>query len=87
MAVQKRLKETDETYSVAIGVRPPLTNREPELEDVISDLREDVNNLTDLANLIDGFTFAYEAIGGGSLPKLRITHVASNSSFTINKDK
>lgn len=55
MAVSRREKNTDVKYSKAIGVRPPLIEdnnkqgREPELEDVVEDLRDDINALCDLS--------------------------------------
>lgn len=57
MAVSRREKNTDVKYSKVIGVRPPLIEdsnrqgREPELEDVVEDLRDDINSLCDLSAL------------------------------------
>tara|TARA_R110002074_G_scaffold387387_1_gene569523 strand:+ start:401 stop:664 length:264 start_codon:yes stop_codon:yes gene_type:complete len=84
MAVSRREKNNDSKYSVAIGARPSLDNREPELADVIEDLRDDVNELADLANIIDGFTLAYKAAVGRTLATLTITHTSSRKTFIIN---
>jgi len=54
MAVDRREKASDEKYLKALGTRPPLTNREPELEDVIEDLRDDVNALSTLSATNEG---------------------------------
>ena len=57
MAVARREKTTDAKYKKAIGVRPPLIEdndkqgREPEIEDVIEDLRDDLNAICDLSAL------------------------------------
>jgi len=57
MAVARREKNTDPKYKKVIGVRPPLTEdndkqgREPEIEDVIEDLRDDLNAMCDLSAL------------------------------------
>jgi len=83
MAVSRREKNTDSKYSKAIGVTPPLSNREPIIDDVVEDLRDDVNDLCNLANLIDGFTFAYTAPAGRARAKLTITHTASSKTFII----
>ena len=82
MAVSKREKASDSNYSVAIGTRPSMTDREPELEDVIEDLRDDVNSVIDLANLVDGLTFTYTAAAGRSAATLVITH-RDGTSFTL----
>ncbi len=55
MAVSRREKASDAKYSVVIGDRPPLSEdsgragREYDLEDVIEDLRDDVNDICDLS--------------------------------------
>ena len=49
MAVSRREKASDVKYSAAIGTRPPTTDREFELEDVVEDLRDDINSLCDLS--------------------------------------
>jgi len=49
MAVDRREKTSDEKYLKALGVRPAILGREPELEDVIEDLRDDVNALSTLS--------------------------------------
>ena len=49
MAVSRREKASDAKYSAAIGTRPPTTDREFELEDVVEDLRDDINSLCDLS--------------------------------------
>ena len=62
MAVARREKTTDPKYKAAIGVRPPLIEdsnrqgREPELEDIIEDLRDDMNAMCDLSALNEGKT-------------------------------
>lgn len=84
MAVSRREKANDSKYSIAIGTRPSLSNREPEMGDVIEDLRDDVNDLSDLANLVEGFTFAYTAAAGRASAKLTITHTASSKTFIIS---
>lgn len=88
-AVTKRDKATDSTYSKAIGTKPALVSsdglvgREPDIEDVIEDLRDDVNGLCDLANLVDGFTFTYVAPKGKAKALLNITHTSSGKIFSI----
>tara|TARA_R110002020_G_scaffold153128_3_gene332265 strand:- start:4666 stop:4926 length:261 start_codon:yes stop_codon:yes gene_type:complete len=84
MAISRREKESDSKYSSAIGVRPTMENREAELEDVIEDLRDDVNELVDLANIIDGYTFSFVAAKGRGKAKLNIRHVSSGESFEIS---
>jgi len=84
MAVSRREKASDSKYLVAIGTRPSLTNREPEIGDVVEDLRDDVNDLADLANVIEGFTFGYAAARGRTPAKLTITHTASSKRFIID---
>ena len=55
MAVARREKNTDVKYTTALGDRPPLTEdngrtgREFTIEDVIEDLRDDVNDICDLS--------------------------------------
>jgi len=55
MAVARREKNTDAKYTTALGDRPPLTEdggrigREFTLEDVVEDLRDDINSLCDLS--------------------------------------
>lgn len=55
MAVARREKNTDLKYTTALGDRPPLTEdngrtgREFTIEDVIEDLRDDVNDICDLS--------------------------------------
>jgi len=62
MAVARREKNTDPKYKKVIGVRPPLIEdnnkqgREPEIEDIIEDLRDDVNAMCDLSALNEGKT-------------------------------
>ena len=86
MAVSRREKASDAKFTEAIGTRPPTTNREFEIDDVIEDLRDDVNNISDLANLVEGFTFTYTASpdGGRTPATLTIQHVSSRTNFTIN---
>ena len=87
--VSKRDKSTDNNYKKAIGVKPPLVSsdglvgREPDIEDVIEDLRDDVNGLCDLANLVDGFTFTYTAPAGKKRARLTISHTSSGKNFVI----
>ena len=63
MAVSRREKSSDSNYVSAIGSRP-TEDREPDLLDVVEDLRDDVNDISDLANIVDGFTFAFTAAAG-----------------------
>tara|TARA_B100000287_G_scaffold435175_1_gene502249 strand:- start:1995 stop:2360 length:366 start_codon:yes stop_codon:yes gene_type:complete len=49
MAVSRREKNADANYIGAIGTRSDLGSREPELEDVIEDLRDDMNAMCDLS--------------------------------------
>jgi len=85
MAVSRREKGEDENYSSALGHL--LSNNleedlQPTIEDVISDLRDDVNNLCDLANKVDGLTFTYTPKDGKSKAKLTIT-VADGTEFKL----
>ena len=82
--VSKREKTTDVKYKTAIGVRPPTTDREFELEDVIEDLRDDVNGVIDLANKVDDFTFAFVAAKGKVKAQLVVTHTKTSTTFTIS---
>jgi hypothetical protein len=82
--VTKRDKATDTKYKTAIGVRPAETNREFELEDVIEDLRDDVNSVIDLANKVDDFTFGFVAAKGKVKAQLVITHTKTSTVFTIS---
>tara|TARA_Y100001938_G_C8042662_1_gene407046 strand:- start:471 stop:734 length:264 start_codon:yes stop_codon:yes gene_type:complete len=84
MAVSRREKASDVKYSAAIGDRPETAGREFELEDVIEDLRDDINDVCDLANLVDGFSFAYTAPARGARAKLTITHTSSGKTFIID---
>jgi len=84
MAVTRREKASDSKYSKALGGRPALSGREPELEDVVEDLRDDVNDLCNLANLVEGYTFNYAAAAGRTPARLTILHTASNKRFIIN---
>ena len=81
--VSKRDKATDSKYSKVLGDKPSLTNREPVIGDVIEDLRDDVNSLCDLANLVDGFTFTYTAPAGKKKARLTIAHTSSGKNFII----
>jgi hypothetical protein len=62
MAVARREKNTDPKYKKVIGVRPPLIEdnnkqgREPEIEDIIEDLRDDMNAMCDLSALNENKT-------------------------------
>jgi hypothetical protein len=80
--IPRREKGDDDNYVSAIGNLPPATDREPVVEDVIEDLRDDVNDLCDLANTLDGLTFTYTAAAGRSAATLVITH-RDGTSFTI----
>lgn len=84
MAVSRREKDTDPNYSVALGFLEGVDkeNSEPTVEDVISDLRDDVNDLCDLANKVDGLTFDYTPAKGNAKAKLVIT-VADGTQFTL----
>ncbi len=82
--VTKRNKATDVKYKTAIGVRPVETNREFELEDVIEDLRDDINDVIDLANKVDDFTFVFVAAKGKVKAQLVITHTKTSTVFTIS---
>lgn len=88
--VSKRDKATDSNYKKAIGAKPALVSsdglvgREPDIEDVIEDLRDDVNSLCDLANLVDGFTFSYVAPVGKKKARLVIIHTSSGKNFVID---
>lgn len=87
--VAKREKNSDTNYLTAMADKPPLTSsdglvgREPDMDDVIEDLRDDVNDLCDLANLIDGFTFTYTAAAGKKKAQLTITHTSSGKTFKV----
>ena len=81
MAVSRREKSSDSNYVSAIGGRP-TEDREPDLLDVVEDLRDDVNDVTDLANIVDGLTFTYTAASGRTAASLVITH-RGGTSFTI----
>tara|TARA_X000001382_G_scaffold130540_1_gene125765 strand:+ start:2158 stop:2415 length:258 start_codon:yes stop_codon:yes gene_type:complete len=83
MAVSRREKTSDAKFSRVIGTRPSSSSREFEIDDVIEDLRDDVNDLSDLANLVEGFTFGYTAASGRVPAKLTITHVSSNTRFVV----
>jgi hypothetical protein len=48
MAVSRREKNSDSNYVGAIGSRP-TEDREPDLLDVIEDLRDDMNSMCDLS--------------------------------------
>ena len=84
MAVSRREKNSDANYAGAVGVIPSKTDREPTLIDVIDDLRSDVNSLSDLSDIVDGFTFTYTAAAGRPRATLTIEHVASRKLFIIN---
>lgn len=81
--VSKRDKSTDSKYSKVLGDKPSLSDREPDIGDVIEDLRDDVNSLCDLANLVDGFRFTYTAPSGKARAKLTISHTSSGKNFII----
>tara|TARA_R100001443_G_scaffold117393_1_gene141964 strand:- start:134 stop:442 length:309 start_codon:yes stop_codon:yes gene_type:complete len=49
MAVSRREKNSDSNYVSAIGSRPVESNKEPDLLDVIEDLRDDMNSMCDLS--------------------------------------
>lgn len=86
MAVSRREKETDENYSTTLGYLSEQGVDEevqPTIENVISDLREDVNDLCDLANKVDGLTFTYTPKDGSTKAKLTIT-VADGTEFTLS---
>lgn len=82
MSVSRREKASDSNYESAVGVRPSMASREPELEDVIEDLRDDVNDLADLANKVDGLSFTYTASSGRSAATLVIT-ASDGTTFTL----
>jgi len=85
MAVSRREKDTDINYlSTLIDLKEvDLENgQQPIIEHVISDLRDDVNDLCDLANKVDGLTFDYTPAKGNAKAKLVIT-VADGTQFTL----
>lgn len=84
MAVSRREKTSNSDYVEAVGARPDMADREAEIDDVIEDLRDDVNDLADLANIVDGYTFTYTAASGRTAAKLTITHTASSKTFIID---
>ena len=84
MAVSRREKTSDTKFSTVIGTRPSTSDREFELDDVIEDLRDDVNDLADLANLVDGFTFTFTAASGRTPARLTIEHTSTRTTFTID---
>ncbi len=49
MAVSRREKNSDSNYVGAVGSRPVESNKEPDLLDVIEDLRDDMNSMCDLS--------------------------------------
>lgn len=82
--VTRREKATDSKYSKSIETRPALSSREPIIDDIVEDLRDDVNGLCDLANKINDFTFTYTAASGKTRAKLTIEHTASRKQFVIS---
>jgi len=84
MAVARREKASDAKYKVALGGKEDLTNREADIRDVVEDLRDDVNNVSDLANILDGYTFAFTAATSRVAAKLTITHTSSSKTFIID---
>jgi len=86
MAVSRREKEEDKNFSLALGYlfeESELQQKDsPTVENVIEDLRDDVNDLCDLANKVDGLTFAYTPKDGKSKAKLTIT-VADGTEFKL----
>ena len=82
MAVSKRNKDTDTNYSSAMGGLENPEGRQPVVGDVISDLRDDVNDLCDLANKVDKLTFDYKPKSGSKKAELVITH-ADGTKFTL----
>jgi hypothetical protein len=85
MAVSRREKSEDENYSSTLGYLLEENLEEelqPTVENVISDLRDDVNDLCDLANKVDGLTFTYTPKDGKSKAKLTIT-VADGTEFKL----
>ncbi len=82
MAVSRREKGTDINYLSTMGGLENTEGRQPILEDVISDLRDDVNDLCDLANKVDELTFDYKPKSGSKKAELVITH-ADGTKFTL----
>lgn len=86
MAVSRREKEEDKNFSLALGYlfeESELQEKDnPTVENVIEDLRDDVNDLCDLANKVDGLTFVYTPKDGDSKAKLTIT-VADGTEFKL----
>ena len=82
MAVSRREKDTDANYSSVIGGVESSEVRQPGLDDVISDLRDDVNDLCDLANKVDELTFDYKPKSGSKKAELVITHT-DGTKFTL----
>ena len=76
MAVARREKNTDVKYTTALGNRPPLTEdsgrtgREFTIEDVIEDLRDDVNDICDLSAINEAKT-SFPGFGTTSTKALR----------------
>ena len=70
MAVSRREKASDAKYSSAIGTRPSSSNREFEIEDVIEDLRDDMNAMCDLSAANEAKT-SFPGFGTTSTKALR----------------
>lgn len=82
MAVSRREKDTDSNYLLAMGGLGSIDDRQPVVGDVISDLRDDVNDLCDLANKVDELTFDYTPKSESKKAQLVITH-ADGTKFTL----
>lgn len=95
MAVARREKTTDPKYKAAIGVRPPLIEdsnrqgREPELEDIIEDLRDDMNAMCDLSALNEGKTGITSSQASAIVANTSKTGISSSqaSAITANTAK
>ena len=89
MAVSRREKSSDTKYSKVIGVRPPLIEdnnrqgREPELEDVVEDLRDDINALCDLSALNENKTSITSAQASAITANTAKNGISSSQVATI----
>jgi len=82
-----KIDKDGKDYQDVLGGVSDLTSRDKDIQDIMADVVGKLNNVIDLGNLVEGFTFRYEAPAGRITAKLVITHNASGKMFKISESR